>query len=441
MQTYRLLLDLDGPLAVSQARDTSNRYALPPAVPPTTLRGALAAAIGESSASLPEESPSMDVLFGPRGCRTSALLPSAGAGSAGRTRAGKVRPAPLTMRTCKRHGGLKEEKAHSEEGARGEKEAHGMQDVLFSALLFALKGDAGGLRDIRMCQAEGCSQVLEDVSGALGTGPEGAFYRPPEPSTRTQAHVGLDRRRQGAASGILYSREVISEKTSANGTLEPTRMQADVTGPAEVMEVLGEALGEGTTLRIGTSRSRGLGACQVQAFREVSPSTLVPAPRPLDERIETFNQRWEDWCSAHGHSPGRPLVALTLQTPALFVDDLLRPSLSPGAGALLQSSYESEQPMASALETLEKVHQIARPTQVQSWNGMAEFPHRSAEGLAPGSVLVFRAERLGGGVLGALEHLEDAGIGLRRHFGFGRVRACSPIHTDLHEHVSHAPDA
>jgi len=346
---------------------------------------------------------------------------------------GEVCPAPLTLRTCKRSGGL---------AAEG---AHGVQDVLFDALLFALKDDPEGLRALRLCRADGCSQVLADVSGALGVGAEGSFYRPPEPDTRTQAHVGLDRRRQGAASGILYSREVISEKTGADGTLAPTRMQADVTGPSEVMEVLKKVLtevpDESATLRLGTSRSRGLGACQVRAFEEVAPSTLIPAPAPLDRRIEAFNDRWDDWCSAYGHSPDGSLVTLTLQTPALFVDDLLRPSLSPGGAALLQDGCESERPAASALETLEKAHQIARPTQVQSWNGMAEFPHRSAEGLAPGSVLVFRAEHLGDDVLGALAHLEDTGIGLRRHFGFGRVRVCSPTHTHLHEHVSHAFNA
>ncbi len=420
MRTNRLLLTLEAPLAVSQARDTSNRYALPPAVPPTTLRGALAAVAEKGAATGAEETPSMDDLFGPRGCRTSALLPS----DPGMP--GEVAPAPLTLRTCKRHGGLREEGGH------------GIEDVLFDALLFALRDNAEGLRALRLCRAEDCSQVLTDMSGVLGAAPDASFFRPPEPSTRAQAHVGLDRRRQGAASGILYSREVISEKTgTAGGDLSPTPVQADVTGTEEVIEFLSSVL-QGATLQVGTARSRGLGTCQVQAFEEVAPSTMMPALPPLEQRINQFNERWGEWCEQRGESPGGPLVSLTLQTPALFVDDVLRPTLAPDGAALLQAAHEEEHPAASALEDLEKAHQIARPTQVQSWNGMAEFPHRSAQGLAPGSVLVFRAEDLDEPLFNALRHVEGAGIGLRRHFGFGRVRVCSPIHTHLHEHLANA---
>lgn len=422
MQTNRLVLRLDAPLAVSQARDTSNRYALPDAVPPTTLRGALAATVKKTDAAGDDgseeggERPAMQSMFGPRGCRSTSLVPSLPG------RRGRVVPAPLTLRTCKRHGGLEDDGNH------------GAEDLLFDALLFAVHENGDGLREVRLCGAPGCEQVLDQMSGFLGVGGD-AFYRPPTPDTRTQAHVGLDRRRRGASSGVLYSREVISEKTSVDGTLVPTRLQADVTGSGSVMNALLRALRSEPTLQVGTARSRGLGTCAVDQFEEVDVSTAMPTTVPLADRIQQFNEHWAARCRSQDESPGDPLVALTLQTPALFTDAFLEPALSPTGTDLLQAAFEPEEPHADALGALTKVHQVARPRQVQSWNGLAGFPHSSGLGLAAGSVLVFRASSLGDALLGALRHVEDAGIGLRRHFGFGQVRVCSPIHTHLHEHT------
>lgn len=419
MQTRRLLIELDAPLAVSQSRDTANRHATPRIVPPTTLRGALAAALGKNGTS----EDAMEKVFGPRGCRTSALMPSAPG------RAGRAMPTPLTLRTCKRHGGFR---------SGGDPAGHGAEDLLFDALRFAEFGDADGLRNLRLCQAEGCDQVLEQMDGVLRAEGRDTFRTQPIPDTRAQAHVGLDRRRRGASAGMLYSREVISEKTSAGGELRRTQMQADVTGPDDVMDKLAEELSPGDKLRVGTARSRGLGTCRVRMFEQVGASDQIPGPPPLSDRIEQFNDRWQrhrDEAEGSGSKAG-PLVSLTLETPALFVDDFLRPNLSPAPSDLLQSAFEPEKKHATALGALEKVHQIARPERVHSWNGMAEFPHRSRQGLAAGSVLVFRAEEQSEALFSALRHAEQAGIGQRRHFGFGRVRVCDPIHTHVHEHTS-----
>ncbi len=429
MQTNRLALTLDAPLAVSQARDTSNRYALPSAIPPTTLRGALAAAVKETGAAGDDgpgentEPSTMQSMFGPRGCRSTSLLPSLPG------RQGRVVPAPLTMRTCKRHGGLRDDSDHG-----AESQNHGAEDLLFDALLFSLYDNGDGLRELRLCGAEGCEQVLDQMGGFIGVGGD-TFYRPPTPDTRTQAHVGLDRRRRGASSGVLYSREVLSEKTTVDSTLVPTRLQADVTGPEPVMTALLRALRSEPVLRVGTARSRGLGTCAVEQFEEVDQAAAIPTAAPIADRVRQFNEHWAARCQSLDESPGNPLIALTLQTPALFTDAFLEPTLSPTGADLLQAAFESEEAHADALSPLTKVHQIARPRQVQSWNGLAGFPHSSGLGLAAGSVLVFEAPDLGDALFGSLRHIEEAGIGLRRHFGFGRVRVCSPIHTHLHEHM------
>jgi len=418
MQTHRLLVELEAPMAVSRSRDTANRYATPRVVPPTTLRGALAAAMDQAGMSADVR----EKVFGPNGCRTSALMPSTPG------RAGRALATPLTLRTCKRHGGFRS----SDSGG------HGVEDLLFEALRFAKFEEAKGLRDLRLCQAEGCEQVLEKMEGILRTEGDETFRVQPTPDTRTQAHVGLDRRRRGTSAGVLYSREVISEKTSAkDGELHATQMQADVTGPDDVMNRLAQSLSPGGTMRIGTARSRGLGTCRVHMFEEVSTSDRIPTPLPLSARIDQFNERWH---RRSGKEEGagdveETLVSLTLQTPALFVDEFLRPNLSPEGHDLFQAAFKPEKPHAEVLSDLERVHQIGRPTRIHSWNGMAEFPHRSAQGLAAGSVLVFRAEEGSEELLSALRRAEQAGIGRRRHFGFGRVRVCDPIHTHVHEHT------
>ena len=422
MKTYRLRLALQSPLSVSGSRDTANRSETRSAVPPTTLRGALAAAVKSHGAG--EET--MQALFGETGCRTGSLLPvMPGAGDA------TVTPVPLTLRSCKFKGGFH---------ADGK---HGVDDVLFAALHFALHDDGGGLSSARSCTYPGCTHVLKAMSDFVRYDAEnGTWHAQGKANSRTQAHVGLDRRRRGAASGILYSRQVISEKTSTgdNGasTLHPTHMQADVFVPSSMSSVLASALTDGQTLRVGTARSRGLGRCTVTAFSEADRS--LPT---VEERVAAFNDAWTGSCEALGHAPenGGALVACTLETPALFVDDFLRPNLAPGGGDLLQARWEEEADAAEVLTTLERVHQIARPATLQSWNGLARFPHPSAQGLQAGSVLVFRAPDRTDALFDALAHIETYGIGLRRHFGFGRVRVCNPLHTHIHEHTDAAPQA
>ena len=427
MDTYRLRLTLESPLAVSGSRDTANRSETRSAVPPTTLRGALAARVRQNGA----DDATLMELFGETGCRTGALRPVASG-----TTAGTVTPAPLTLRSCKFQPGF-----HADVDPKG-RSMHGVEDLLFAALRFALREDGSGLSSARACAYPGCTHVLKAMGGFVRHNPEaGTWHKQGAADTRTQAHVGLDRRRRGAASGILYSREVISEKSGVKKQgetmLHPTQMQADVIVPPDMSRALTNALAEGDTLRVGTARSRGLGRCTVASFSETAgPSQTV------EERIAAFNAAWADVCERSGHSPDDgSLVALTLDTTALFVDDFLRPNLAPSGADLLQAAQPEEDAAAAALAQLSPVHQIARSTSVQSWNGLARFPHPSAQGLEAGSVLVFRATEMTDALLDALSHVETHGIGLRRHFGFGRVRVCAPIHTHVHEHTAAAPTA
>jgi hypothetical protein len=150
--------------------------------------------------------------------------------------------------------------------------------------------------------------------------------------------------------------------------------------------------------------------------------------RPVRERAEALNEAWQ---AVGGEDP---IVTLTLRTPAFFVNEWLRPEMSPPGSALLQAAREPEQAHAEVLSSLKRLHQVARPHRLQAWNGMAGFPHATDQGLAAGSVLVYRPPELSDALFEALAHVEQAGVGLRREFGFGTVVACDPLHAEVHEH-------
>jgi len=422
MDTRLLSLTLQSPLAVTASRGrSSNRYATPVVVPPPTLRGALAAAVDRAGA----DPGTMERLFDRAGCRTSALVPS-GPGEA----PALPQVAPLTLRTCKRRGGFRADA--TPEHSTPQHEAHGVEDTLFASLALALQDDPSPLQALRTCRVDGCGNVLKRKGGLLRPpgSEEGAFRTQPLPGRRTQTHVGIDRRRDGAASGALYAREVINEKMSGgDGGLVPTPMQAAVTGSPEVLSVLEDALAQEEELRVGTALSRGLGHCEVKT----PPLRDLPSQLPIRERIEAFNERWQE-----RGGEGGPLVALTLQTPALFVDKFLRPETAPSGRDLLQAAGDEEHAHAEVLSSLDRVHQVARPYQLQAWNGLAGFPHATDQGLKAGSVLVYRADEITDALLDALSHVEQAGIGLRRELGLGRVRVCDPVHTRAHEHSDHS---
>jgi len=239
--------------------------------------------------------------------------------------------------------------------------------------------------------------------------------------------VGIDRRRSGAASGVLYAREVISEKTAVGPSLEQTQMQALISAPADVHEHLKACLTPGATVRLGSARSRGLGRCTVLGYEP------VPAGRSVGDRVDHFNHAWAAFC---GDTPPSTLISLTLETPALFTGAYLEPNLQPAASDLLYPRSAEEASHAETLSTLTKVFQTTRPYSMHAWNGLAQMPHSVDQGLTAGSVIVFEASALTDELSSALAHLEQYGIGLRRELGFGRCRVCDPVHADIHEHTT-----
>lgn len=446
MPTYRLRVQLEAPLAVSDSRSASNRSKTPSYVPAPTLRGALAAHLRQHGAS----DALMAKIFGTSGCRTTRLEPVGGSAPSEATDVQQeVFPAPLTLNTCKRHSGFLGEVTDGES-------AHGAEDLLFASTVFATTGDAAPLRSSGQCTE--CQNALVPVGGAVRLD-HGAYRRAASPAKRTQVHAGRDRRRKGSAAGVLYAREVIEERsTSPSSSTEesqnPALFEARISGSQDVIDALSSFIqsgerantregeerraGQGTVLNVGAAVSRGLGRCHVVAFGP------APRRRPIEERVQVLNEAWAKRAAATSEMREKgkgPLVTLTLRTPAFFTGEWLRPEMSPSAEDLLQDAGEPEQPYAEALRRLEKVHQVARPFRLRAWNGLAGFPHATDQGLAAGSVLVFRAPAWNGDLEEALAHIEEAGIGLRRELGFGAAVVSDPLHAQMHEHTRPASTA
>jgi CRISPR-associated Csx10 family RAMP protein len=297
-----------------------------------------------------------------------------------------------------------------------------------ASLQLVLEGNAKAMEELRTCSQDGCQNVLVQKEGFVRTHGEG-YATQQAPDRRTQTHVGIDRRRDGAEEGVLYTQEVLNEETVVpEGGLVPTRFRARVVAAERDMGYLRDVLeAEGAELRVGTSISRGLGRCRVTGFDE--PDGWAP----VAERVRQFN---EAWSKRSADAEEQSLIVLTLDTPALFVDSFLRSNTTPTGADLLQAAGSEEADHREALSRLKRVHEVARPYRLQAWNGMAGFPHGTDQGIQSGSVLVYAASELSKDLLAALRHIETAGIGLRRELGLGQVRVCDPIHTRVHEHTA-----
>jgi len=422
MTQYRLRIQLDAPLSVRSSRSRRSRSQVPSYVPAPTLRGALAGALDRLGVGKGE----MNRLFGPNGIRTTRLVPAVRhlAPRAGEADHGISRPAPLTLRTCKRHAGF------DGEGASGAEEpAHGVEDTLWASTRFALTGDAAGLADVQTCQQ--CGNVLKPLGGTIHQ-ERNHYQTEPTLPKETAVHVGRDRRRRGASGGVLYAQQMIRETRSSH----PVVLEAIVRGAPEDAKRLTEELNKDAfKLMIGTGTSRGLGRCTVRSFEHLQGSHSV------EERLTALQKDLEENApDLRAALPGDgPLITMTLETSAFFVDPWLAPNMSPAGKDLLQAATDEEASHAEALARLAPVHQIGRPDRLQAWNGLAGFPHATDQGLTAGSVLVFQAPSVDSALVEALEHIEAAGVGLRRELGFGTVRVCDPIHIDIHEHSDLAP--
>lgn len=399
MDTYNLHIELKSPLALSKQRN-ANLISTLDYIPAATLRGAIAARIMQHEK---VDRDVFDAAIIAGGLKFSAMYASYNENAV------EVLPAPFTLLSCKNNPGF---------GDGGE--GHGMEDALLFNVAYALDKNEQVLDHLSVCSQ--CGNVLKNFKGSLLSFPDGNYCPSPVLPKRQQAHVGLDRARRGAASGILYARQVISNANpeTDNGI---TSLQGSIQGEASHLNWLRSYVKQGQTLHIGNAVSRGLGRCSISEFSRATEG------HSLEHRIHQFNEALDRYVD----NRQGVIISITLRTPTFFVDAFLRPNLSPDAKDFLQAAEVEELKWLQEFKGMEKIYQTARLFRYVGWNQLANFPRSTEIGLQAGSVFVFRCDSLSTDLLAALEHLEQAGIGLNRKASFGKISICDPVHTHIHE--------
>lgn len=322
-------------------------------------------------------------------------------------------PLPLTARSCKAQPGFLREGP----GEADAKAGHGIVDTLLGRLRQHLGISLGRETRCRVCD-ERLDRRRGLAARALGGDGDRSGYREVKVRRKLMLRVGLDRRTETAAEGILYALDAVVPRNEPRlcyaGTWRGDREQ--LAALQRLLDGACPSTEAGWLVRLGTARARGLGKARL----EIRPLTGESLP-PLADRLEAFRQRLR---SPYGASQSDFLYfALTLRSPLLVRDAAGVPAGRPEAAAL--AAY------VGALPALEYV-EAASAVEWEVWDGWAMawgLPKPLVTAVAPGSVLVYRApakERET--VLAFLEEVEEKGLGERRSEGWGEVVACDPFH-------------
>jgi hypothetical protein len=220
------------------------------------------------------------------------------------------------------------------------------------------------------------------------------------------------------ASGFLYDEEFVlpGEEGSHGWT-------AVISLPTGVGSQLQEALRD-KTLRIGSSRTRGLGQWKVRAVqREDRPWGLDP----LQKRMERFQQ-------AVSTPTGEWLVPILCVTPVVLPDSMGRYTVQPDSHAMARALDPSGTVLTA--DHLEPVLALADLERMGGWNSLPGLPAPSDLAIVPGSILVWKIKKSDPvKVIGLLSEVEQRGLGLRRAEGLGAIVIAHPIHCEVREHV------
>jgi CRISPR-associated protein Csx10 len=334
---------------------------------------------------------------------------------------------PATAYACKAH-----------------KEKHGVSDILMRAAPFHLaegRVESRLIDDITECRKCGNGQPAHRLKGfyerqALGS-PD---YNVVDVHKRHVAHVGINRQRQTAEKGFLYGRQVINEarREESGGFIPQTFCGELIVSEAHLDFVTAELLTKEVVLRIGESRTRGLGKVRVRRSEPVE----TDSESVIRNRLTEFNRRF---CEHSGRSIDGGYVVLTLQSEAILTDAFMRPKLSIDTEDVLRAVSADPNANQITADTFRLVYANAGTRLVQSWNTASGYPKPDDLATKMGSVFLFEISEELWGVSSAqantetdtltrlLGQLQQNGVGKRRSEGFGRLTICDSFHWEVDE--------
>ncbi len=379
-------------------------------IPGTTLKGALASAwLREFDGEKFEELFLRGKNFFP------FLFPSAGTE---KTEGGAaIFPPPITARACKR-----------------EPEKHLKVDTLFypterlnisniskepfEKCFYILEGE----RDKR------CEKNLKPYSTPRTIEKEAEFTTMPPEFYRMG--VGIDFRRGSAAHGILFGQIardnfVKIKREGKKSHLKPAKYVGIGFIDRELLTYLKalsiDQYSEGDTpppIFVGAVRSRGFGQCEIK-ISSLEGKSVFPL---INQRFDDFQYFIESRIPSLKSKEGESIVSLTLLTPAIFIDDILRNVLS------LREAFIREITSKIPKEKIEILKEISEVEQISGWNVQTQMPKEDEQAIKAGSVLLFKTDLPREELLKILKDLEEKGIGHKREDGFGRILFCDPFH-------------
>lgn len=347
---------------------------------------------------------------------------------------------PMTAQTCKKRSGFLFPKDEKDD-------RHGVRDSLLDWAIFSLltkknEGNNNNYKEFELAalkilhkhhECKKCSQLMAPFGGHYRRSSLHSFtnknvqvkHMQAELDTYLQTRTGISREWGIVEEGILYSREVIKDGMRFWGTIKL---------PEELEPAFSQLLEEATMpnastrqhsslLRIGTGRTRGLGAVKIVNRGEEQHELDI-----FQERLGGLNEILINRAKDANIQDIKPFYfAMTLHSPMILHDKFLR-----------YRGVVDAQTMAKAInlpiEDVDLVHHTARLERITGWQELWGTPRFKEYAIATGSVFLFGLSHKPDDTLWhRLFALEEDGMGERRADGFGRVMLSDPFHLQEEE--------
>jgi len=348
-------------------------------------------------------------------------------------------PPLRTMITCKTAPGFASQSTTHEP-------KHGVFDTLLKHLVFN-ELDHRGARPHKLppqrCEhlekgGSLCEAALEPFGKRYVRERVGRYHPAPTLRTQRMTHVGINRRRESAERGLLFSVQSIVGAVSGEETLSNAAFTGTMTVPDAWEDVRIDEfkrLLEGIA-RLGGEQTYGLGRVEITA-REVDDEAEDIATR-ISQFNEKLKEEWSEYPAADKLSAlDGDYFTVDLLTPALLHTADGTPTVQITAGILKQRAEAlgfSHLPDIAEVTRLDaagknRALMFTAPTIVSGWSAAWGLPKPTALAAVAGSVYVFRTQYIDSWS-DALAAIEAHGLGVRREEGFGAVRICDPFHQE-----------